>query len=69
MQIVWTWTDREGRDVTNTEAVLGYNVQDFFDTPLDEIQNSRAPGEVRSLLRAAYRGRDVDGIGLTWEVG
>lgn len=61
--------DRDGRDVTGTEDVAGYRFQDFFDRDVREITNSRAPGEIRSLLGRAYRGPDCDGIEVQWSVG
>jgi hypothetical protein len=67
MNIRWIWTDVFGGEI---EAPKGYTVRDYFDVPLDELLEGqdRAPEAVRSLLRAAYRGADCDGIGLRWSV-
>lgn len=60
--------DRDYQDVTDTDVVHGYVFQDYFDANLGEITNSRAPGEIRSLLAASYKGPDVDGIGVLWTI-
>jgi hypothetical protein len=52
------WIDAEGRDVTGTEAVAGYSVQDFFVCDI----HGASPAE----LAAAYKGPDSDGIGARW---
>lgn len=62
------FVNRAGEDVTATADVAGYCVRDYFDRDVTDIINSHAPGEIRSLLRAAYRGRDADGIGVEWDV-
>jgi hypothetical protein len=66
-ELSFRFVNREGQDVSDTDAV-GYLVRDYFGRDLNDILSSRAPGEVRSLLRAAYRGPDCDGIGLEWTV-
>lgn len=51
----------DGTDITGTEQIHGYQFQDFFDC---DIETATA-----DTLRAAYKGVDCDGVGVTWKEG
>jgi hypothetical protein len=52
------FVDADGRDITGTDEVVGYNVQDFF--------NCDVQGATEQELAAGYKGADSDGIGVRW---
>ena len=58
----FTWIDAQGRDITATDAVLGYSLADYVPgiADLDEAADAE--------LCAAYLGPDCDGIGVRWSV-
>lgn len=65
--VIWLWIDRDGRDVSGTDAVAGYNVGDYFDADIETTL--MMPHDVAdATLRAAYKGPDSDGIGLRWSI-
>jgi len=47
----------------------GANCYDYFtDDGLERAQIARTAAEADAILRATYRGPDVDGVGLTWQI-
>lgn len=50
--------DQSGEDITGTSEVAGYFFRDFFDRGLANATHEE--------LVAAYRGPDIDGIGVVW---
>jgi hypothetical protein len=47
----------------------GYSVYDLFDgLAIEEAQEASTVEEAEAILRAAYRGPDVDGVGVRWVI-
>lgn len=68
-RITFTWIDAKGHDIDGTDAVQGYHVTDFFSNNLEEIEREAADTyEMNAWLESAYRGPDIDGIGLRWTI-
>src|SRR5262249_16382228 len=63
----WRWISEDGRDVSGTGEVAGYNVRDYFDIDLDRIL-SLPPDAAYEALVDAYKGADSDGISLHWTI-
>lgn len=62
--ITWTWHDAEGRKI---DSPAGYTVHNYFADDLSHLVNLPA-ADCDACLAFAYRGPDVDGIGLRWVV-
>ena len=55
---------------TNAHAdTYGYNFHDYFrDDGLERARNAGAPYIAEAILAETYKGPDIHGIGVTWEV-
>lgn len=49
----------------------GYRVADWFrggQATIDAAEKAPSPADADAILAAAYRGPDVDGVKVTWDV-
>lgn len=52
-------------------AEIGAHVQDWFDGGFETLERAKAAAtasEADQILRAAYRGADVDGASVRWDI-
>ena len=67
--IEYKFIDRTGKDVTGTEEVAGYHWADFFRGSDDwACSTATTLEEADRKMAAAYKGRDIDGIGVRWRL-
>ena len=58
--------DAANRDVTGTDEVAGYHWADYFGDAMEDVLAAKSVDDADRLLKAAYKGSDVDGIGVVW---
>lgn len=66
--VTFRFIDHTGLDVTGSEAVQGYHWADYFDGAIQKVVDAETVEQADTLLRAAYKGCDCEGIGVRWDL-